>query len=148
MKRFLILLLLAMGAHAAGPPAEDEARYHALIAELRCLVCQNQTIAESNAPLAADLRDQVRSQMTAGKSDAEIIEFVTARYGDFVLYRPPFKLRTWLLWLGPFALLLVVAALAAAFIRRSKAVASGAVPGPVDAAALKSLLDEDPRSKP
>ena len=148
MKRFLLLMLLTAVAHAAEPPAADEARYHALIGELRCLVCQNQSIAESNAPLAADLRDQVRTQMAAGKSDAEIIEFVTARYGDFVLYRPPFKLRTWLLWLGPFTLLGVVAALAAAFIWRSKAVASGAAPGPVDAAALKSLLDEDPRSKP
>ena len=144
MKRFLLLMLLTAAAHAAEPPAADEARYHALIGELRCLVCQNQSIAESNAPLAADLRDQVRTQMAAGKTDAEIIEFVTARYGDFVLYRPPFKARTWLLWLGPFVLLLAVAAIAAKFIRRSQA----PVAPPADPEALKRLLDEETRGRP
>ena len=142
-KAFLAALLLTAAAHAAEPAPEHDARYHALIGELRCLVCQNQSIAESNAPLAADLRAQVRSQMDAGKSNAEIIEFVTARYGDFVLYRPPFKARTWLLWLGPFALLLAVAAIAARFIRRSRAPAAAA-----DPAALKQLLDEETRTKP
>jgi cytochrome c-type biogenesis protein CcmH len=131
-------------SYANAPP--DEARYQALIDELRCLVCQNQTIAESNAPLAADLREQVRKQMAEGKTDREIIEYVTARYGDFVLYRPPFKARTWLLWLGPFALLLTVAAIAALFIRRSRAAprpAAAADPG-----AVKALLDAEARRTP
>ena len=138
------VLLLAGTAHAAAPDASD-ARYHALIDELRCLVCQNQTIAESNAPLAADLREQVRTQIAAGRTDAEIIEYVTARYGDFVLYRPPFKARTWLLWLGPFALLGAVAALAAVFIRRSKAAARP--PAAVDPGAVQALLNEEDRGR-
>jgi cytochrome c-type biogenesis protein CcmH len=83
-----------------------EKRTAALAHELRCLVCQNQTIADSNAPLAVDLRDQVREQLAAGKSEGEVREFMVARYGDFVLYKPPFKLTTVLLWLGPFLLLL------------------------------------------
>ena len=77
-----------------------------IAAELRCLVCQNQTIADSNAELAVDLRRQIREQLGAGRSEREIIDFMVARYGDFVLYRPPFKATTVLLWLGP-ALLLV-----------------------------------------
>jgi len=139
-----ILLVTASLAHADIPA--DEARYQALIDELRCLVCQNQTIAESNAPLAADLREQVRAQMAAGKSDGEIIDYVTARYGDFVLYRPPFKARTWLLWLGPFALLCLVGILAAVFIRRSRAAA--APPVPADPGAVQALLDDEARRRP
>jgi cytochrome c-type biogenesis protein CcmH len=84
----------------------DKARYTALAHELRCLVCQNQTIADSNAPLAVDLRNQIREQLAAGKSDRDVIDFMVARYGDFVLYRPPFKASTVALWLGPFVLLL------------------------------------------
>jgi cytochrome c-type biogenesis protein CcmH len=77
----------------------------ALSAELRCLVCQNQTIADSNAPLAEDLRNQVREKMRQGASDSEIVGYMVARYGDFVLYRPPLKLTTVLLWFGPLLLL-------------------------------------------
>lgn len=147
MKRFLPelwplasgLLFVCGGALAADLTAEQEARYRALITELRCLVCQNQTIAESNAPLAADLRDQVKAQIVAGKTDAEIHDYLTARYGDFVLYRPPFRERTWLLWVGPFALLLLVALAASFFIRRSKLPAAT----PVDRDALKKLLDDE-----
>src|SRR5204863_3476570 len=75
--------------------------------ELRCLVCQNQTLAESNAPLAVDLRNQVREQLAAGKSEDEVKAWLVARYGDFVLYKPPFKASTLLLWLGPFLFLLL-----------------------------------------
>src|SRR3954451_397414 len=75
--------------------------------ELRCLVCQNQTLADSNAPLAVDLRNQIREQMAAGKSDQDVIGFMVERYGDFVLYRPPLKATTILLWTGPFAFLLL-----------------------------------------
>ena len=82
-------------------------RTTALAHELRCLVCQNQTLAESNAPLAVDLRGQIREQLAAGKSESDVKAYMAARYGDFVLYRPPFKASTWLLWLGPFVLLLL-----------------------------------------
>jgi cytochrome c-type biogenesis protein CcmH len=75
--------------------------------QLRCLVCQNQSIAESNAELAVDLRRQISEQIAAGKSDSEIVDFMVQRYGDFVLYRPPFKASTVLLWLGPAALLVL-----------------------------------------
>ena len=78
-----------------------------LSAQLRCLVCQNQSIAESNAELAVDLRNQINEQIKAGRSDREIVDFMTTRYGDFVLYRPPFKAATALLWIGPIALLLL-----------------------------------------
>jgi cytochrome c-type biogenesis protein CcmH len=89
----------------------------ALSAQLRCLVCQNQSIAESNAELAQDLRRQVREQVAAGKTDAEIIDFMTSRYGDFVLYRPPFRATTLLLWLGPLLLLLAAGAIAWRVVR-------------------------------
>jgi cytochrome c-type biogenesis protein CcmH len=101
--------LLASGAIVQrGPAAIDtdaEARLQVFLREIRCLVCQNETLAESRAELAVDLRNEVRAQMQAGRSDAEIREFLTARYGDFVLYRPPVKPSTYLLWFGPFALL-------------------------------------------
>ena len=89
----------------------------ALAQELRCLVCQNQSIAESDAPLARDLRALVRERVAEGDSDAEVEAFVVARYGDFVLLRPPFKPRTWALWLGP-PLVIVAGALALARLRR------------------------------
>jgi cytochrome c-type biogenesis protein CcmH len=76
-----------------------------LASELRCLVCQNQTLADSNADLAVDLRNTIREQLARGASEREVVDFMTARYGDFVLYRPPFKAATVLLWLGPFLLL-------------------------------------------
>ncbi|WP_395668651.1 cytochrome c-type biogenesis protein [Rhodoferax sp.] len=100
----LVLLGLAAQAGEAAPAAADpvlEARVQRISIELRCLVCQNQTIADSNADLAVDLRRQVREMLQQGKSEAEILEFMTARYGDFVLYRPPVKSSTWLLWYGP-----------------------------------------------
>ena len=102
--------LLAFPALAkdAPPLAEDpvlEARVMRIAAELRCLVCQNQTIADSHADLAVDLRRQVRTMLQEGRSQAEILQYMTDRYGDFVLYRPPVKTSTWLLWFGPFALL-------------------------------------------
>jgi cytochrome c-type biogenesis protein CcmH len=83
-----------------------EAQVQRIATELRCLVCQNQTIADSHADLAVDLRRQIREMLAAGKSEPEILDFMTARYGDFVLYRPPFKATTALLWAGPALLLL------------------------------------------
>jgi cytochrome c-type biogenesis protein CcmH len=106
-----LLLVLAAASNAvlaAGevPRTTDPAAVHRaaeLAAQLRCLVCQNQTIADSNADLAVDLRRQIDEQIRAGRSDREIVDFMVARYGDFVLYRPPFKAATALLWLGPAA---------------------------------------------
>jgi cytochrome c-type biogenesis protein CcmH len=97
--------LSAKEATSAAPDPALEQRVMALSNELRCLVCQNKTIADSNAPLAEDLRNQVREKMRQGSSDSEIIDFMVARYGDFVLYRPPFKATTFLLWFGPLLLL-------------------------------------------
>ena len=106
MRASLLALAFAAGAAAAqGGDATVEERAARLEHELRCLVCQNQTIAESNAPLAQDLRRQVREQMEKGASDRDVIDYMVARYGDFVLYRPPFKATTVALWVGPFVLL-------------------------------------------
>jgi cytochrome c-type biogenesis protein CcmH len=104
-------LALGASAHAgqAQPLAQDpvmEARLQAIARELRCLVCQNDSIAASNAPLAVDLRQQIRVKLAQGESDAQIVDFLVARYGDFVRYRPPLKASTVLLWVGPFVLLL------------------------------------------
>ena len=104
MKRLLAAALLAMMVCAQADPALD-VRLKKLEEELRCLVCQNQSLADSTAPLAEDLRREVRQLAVAGKSDDEIRQFLVARYGDFVLYRPPVKNTTWLLWFGPFVLL-------------------------------------------
>ena len=99
----LILLWASMhGANAAGTIEDREAR---LSASLRCMVCQNQTVAESNAPLAADMRQQIREQLGQGRSEQQIRDYFEERYGAFVRYDPPFMPSTWLLWLGPFALL-------------------------------------------
>ncbi len=85
-------------------PAQEQ-RYKSLIAELRCLVCQNQNLADSDAELAQDLRSKTFEMIKSGASDEEILEFMVARYGDFVLYKPPLKHSTWALWFGPFLLL-------------------------------------------
>lgn len=120
----LIVLLFLSGPVWAGearPLADDpagEARLKHLAVELRCLVCQNQTLADSNAPLAEDLRREVREMIAKNMSDQEIIEFLTARYGDFVLYRPPLKASTTLLWVGPFLLVVVGATALIITLRR------------------------------
>jgi cytochrome c-type biogenesis protein CcmH len=112
MKRIAFLLLIALcgtGGMLAkeAQPNEDpqiEQRMKHLTEQLRCLVCQNETLADSRADLAEDLRKQIREQMKAGKSDQEIMAFLTDRYGDFVLYKPPVRTSTYLLWFGPFLL--------------------------------------------
>jgi len=121
----LLLLLLASVtlARDAAPLADDpalEQRVMQLSTELRCLVCQNETLADSRADLAIDLRNQIREQMRAGKSDEEIKVWLTQRYGDFVLYRPPVKSSTWLLWFGPFALLLAATAALLIYLHRRR----------------------------
>ena len=104
MRASLLALALLAATALAQDPALDK-RVAGLAHELRCLVCQNQTLADSNAPLAVDLRNQIREQLKGGASEREVIDFMVARYGDFVLYRPPFKASTLALWLGPFLLL-------------------------------------------
>jgi len=128
-----VVLLFTAAAYSAvevhrfeDPQQED--RYRHLINELRCLVCQNQNLADSNAELAQDLRRQVFEMVQGGSSDAEIIDFMVARYGDFVLYRPPFKPATVLLWAGPLLLLAAGAAIVIGFVRRRARLGPQAVP--------------------
>jgi cytochrome c-type biogenesis protein CcmH len=128
MRRVIAALMFALvpllSAASVEPTMLDPVAQRRLVdlaAQLRCLVCQNQSIAESNAELAVDLRNQINEQIKAGKSDQEIVDFMVTRYGDFVLYRPPFKPTTALLWLGPAALLLLaVVAFYRALIARRK----------------------------
>jgi len=145
----LLLPLLAAAADTAQPMAEDpvlEKRVMTLSAELRCLVCQNQSLADSHADLAIDLRNQVRAMMKEGRSDAEIKAFMTERYGDFVLYRPPVKATTWVLWVGPFVLLAAAVAGLFAYLRRRRvAVAAGSAQLTADQQArARALLDGVP----
>ncbi len=113
LRPLLLLVMLSLTAPAlsavdARPTTADpalEAKMMGVAAILRCLVCQNQTIAESNAPLAVDLKQQIREKLAAGMSEDQIADFMVQRYGEFVLYTPPVKSTTWLLWFGPFVLL-------------------------------------------
>jgi cytochrome c-type biogenesis protein CcmH len=114
MSRFFYALLLILPlsgwAGEAKPLADDpvvEQRMIKIAEEMRCLVCQNESLAGSHADLAEDLRREIRDQIRAGKSDQEVMDFMVTRYGDFVRYRPPVKPTTWLLWFGPFVLLLI-----------------------------------------
>lgn len=146
----LVLLLLLTGpAFAATSPDEMlkdpalEARARAIGQELRCLVCQNQSIDDSDAELARDLRRTVRERLVAGDSDAEVIEFVHARYGDFVLLRPPVKPVTWLLWFGPPILLLLGASLLVAFYRGRRRSTEPDDLDPAERARLERLIAGD-----
>ncbi len=128
MKKIALLLVLALAfpfawAKEAAPVAEDpeiERRMVALSEDLRCLVCQNETIAASRADFANDMRREIREQMQANRSDKEIVDFLVARYGDFVLYRPPFKSTTALLWIGPFLFLLIGAVFLFIYLKRRR----------------------------
>ncbi|MDD5460944.1 MAG: cytochrome c-type biogenesis protein CcmH [Methylococcales bacterium] len=130
MKRFLFifLLLLSCSSYALDyrqlPDPKQQETYETLTKELRCLVCQNQTIADSNADLAADLRRQVYEMLLQGKSRQEIVQFMTDRYGDFVLYKPAFKGKTSILWIAPVIFLLTGLITVFLFIRRKKAAAN------------------------
>ena len=124
----LLACTLSLGclAQQARPMAEDpalEARVLVIAEELRCLVCQNETIAASRAELATDLKQQVREQLRAGRSEREILDYMVARYGDFVLYKPPVKPTTWLLWGGPFVLLLAMGSWLLTTLRKRRALA-------------------------
>ena len=118
---FLCLGMTLALAREARPLAADEAVEQRLIgitSDLRCPVCQNESLAVSPAALAQDLRRDIRSQIREGKTDAEVIDFLVSRYGDFVLYRPPFKPSTWLLWGGPFVLLVLGLAVLLRYLSR------------------------------
>ena len=152
MKRILLTTLLsaalvlpAVAFAQSSDPALD-ARLKKLEEELRCLVCQNQSLADSHADLAIDLRNQVRAMMKEGRSDGEIKTFMTERYGDFVLYRPPVKASTWVLWVGPFVLLAAAVAGLFAYLRRRRvAVAAGSAQLTADQQArARALLDGVP----
>ncbi len=138
----ILLSASALQAREAPPVAADEKveqRLNAIAEELRCLVCQNESLAASRAELAMDLKREVREQIRAGKSDAEIRDFMVKRYGDFVLYRPPLRESTLLLWLGPFALLVAGFAVVAIFVRRRRA-SQGAALSPEDERRADALL--------
>jgi cytochrome c-type biogenesis protein CcmH len=147
----LLAASLSPFAKEAGPEAADpalEARMVKITSELRCLVCQNQTIADSNASLAVDLRREARTLIKQGKSDAEVVDYMTARYGDFVLYRPPLRATTLLLWFGPALMLAGGAAVLVIVLRRRSRMAADAFdaddeladePGAVDAALASSI---------
>ena len=139
-----LLLSLAAAAPLAAQPASDpaplrfsdageETRFHALVAELRCVMCQNQSLAESNAQIAHDLRREVLQLMRQGKDDRQIKDFLVARYGEFVLYRPQVESKTWLLWFGPALVLLAGGAMVAGIVRnRAKAASAERAPDPRD----------------
>ena len=130
-----LLLVLSAGVGAFEPiefrDAAEEARFRELAAELRCVMCQNQSLADSNAQIAHDLRLQVLDLMREGKSDAEIKDYLVARYSDFVLYDPPVRPATWLLWFGP-ALLLVGGAIVVVVVVRRRAAQAPANTNPDD----------------
>jgi cytochrome c-type biogenesis protein CcmH len=124
-KLLLTLWLIAQAAIAPAAEAPEaaadpvlEARMVRITSELRCLVCQNQTIADSHSGLASDLRQQVRELLQKGNTDQQVVDYMTARYGDFVLYRPPLKTTTWLLWFGPGVLLVAGVAVFIIILRR------------------------------
>ena len=123
--------------------AATNARYATLIDELRCPQCQNQNLAASNAPIAGDLRAQVRRLLREGKSDTEIIDFLVGRYGDFVLYRPRWQPATYLLWLGPGGLLIAAGLTVVLVVRRQRRAPPKAVLDGAARATLTRLLDEN-----
>lgn len=129
MKRVLLIAIASLGLIAAEPPpapdrplpdAAQEARAQRLFDDIRCVVCQHEAIADSPAGIASDMRGLVRDQIAAGKTDKAIREDLVRRYGDFVLFKPPVRIGTWLLWFGPFAALLAVGVAFIAFARRRK----------------------------
>ncbi|MFM9433562.1 cytochrome c-type biogenesis protein CcmH [Janthinobacterium sp. CG_23.3] len=131
--------LAAIPSEAASPSQAEYERMQHLAAELRCLVCQNQTIADSNSGLAIDLRGQITEQIRAGKSDLAIKEYMAERYGQFVLYNPPFTAANAALWIGPFLLLLIGVAMAWRAMRSSATASTATAERTIDAATAAAL---------
>lgn len=149
----LCLTLLLAGAPAGANDApsaalnpEIEARMMAVAVELRCLVCQNQTIADSHSGLAEDLRQQIREMLAKGMTEDQINHYMTDRYGDFVLYRPPLKTTTVLLWLGPFTLLAIAVLMMVLNVRRRRRSAQPAALSEADTAKARELLANPPQN--
>lgn len=149
----LAYILLGVTAFAADTPFKfddpaQERRYHGLLEELRCLVCQNQSLEDSHAELAQDLRAEVHGMISAGRTDAEILEFMVQRYGDFVLYRPPVRDSTWPLWFGPF-LLLAIAVVTAVRYSRGRGGGTAAPLSGTEQERVRALLQQrDPGDGP
>jgi cytochrome c-type biogenesis protein CcmH len=147
----LLLLLLALGAQAAVETYEftDEQqrqRYLEFTRELRCPKCQNQNLADSNAPIAADLRRELHRLLGEGKSDAEIVDFMVSRYGEYVLYKPRLEPKTWLLWAAPMLMLLAGGVVLALVLRRARTMRDQAVEAALseaERARLAALLDRE-----
>jgi len=150
MKKLIILLLCLLPTFSYAGEAKDlaadpvlEKRMIGLAENLRCLVCQNESLASSHAELAEDLRREVREQMAQGKNDQEIIDYLVARYGDFVLYKPPVKSYTVLLWFGPFALLLIGAGVLVYQLRKRRRTVQESELTPEAQQRAASLLNEE-----
>jgi cytochrome c-type biogenesis protein CcmH len=135
-------LAWGQASEIAKPDPATEQRLKELAEELRCLVCQNQTIADSNAPLALDLRNQIRTQIAQGRSDSQIRAYMVERYGDFVLYKPPFKASTLVLWLGPLLLLAAGAAIFWKVVGKRRPGQTAPEPAPGRRAEIEALLEE------
>ena len=150
MRAWFAALLLAFAGCAAAqssevahPDAKTEARLKALAHELRCLVCQNQTIADSNAPLAVDLRQQIRGQIAQGRSDSQIRDYMVERYGDFVLYNPPLKATTAVLWGAPLLLIVAGGLVFARVVRRRRTAPQASGVAPQRRREIEDLLGKD-----
>jgi cytochrome c-type biogenesis protein CcmH len=140
MRGFFLIVFLFSIALNAKAIENNENRIRQLEEKLRCLVCQNQSLADSNAELAGDLRREVRDQVAAGRSDQEIIGYLVQRYGDFVLYEPPFKATTALLWVGPFLLLAAGAGFLIVAVRRRRNAPEELALGPDDRRLVERVL--------
>ena len=140
----VICAFAANGAQAQTNDIQTEQRIRQFSEKLRCLVCQNQSLADSNAELAGDLRRQVREQIDAGRSDEQIVDYLVQRYGDFVLYDPPFKAITLLLWIGPFVLLAAAALVLVATLRRRRRAPEEPALGPDDKRLVERVLGPAP----
>ncbi len=155
MKKLILLSLLfcatplwaGVEVHQFEDPSQEQ-QYNRLIAELRCLVCQNQNLADSNAELAQDLRKEVYEMIQNGATDQEIINFMVARYGDFVLYRPPFKATTAFLWVGPFIILIAGFVILLLFIRKRRQTATVELDDAAQARAQQLLNDTNETDTP
>lgn len=137
---FAVVVLFSL----PGSADENEQRIRQLEEKLRCLVCQNQSLADSNAELAGDLRREVHEQVRAGKSDDEVVAYLVQRYGDFVRYDPPFKASTALLWLGPFLLLVAAASVLVFAVRRRRNAPEEPALGPDEKRLIERVLDPAP----
>jgi cytochrome c-type biogenesis protein CcmH len=154
IRSMLILSLVLTGnkIYADDKPVEFEnqvleQRYYELIDEVRCLVCQNQSLADSNADLAQDLRNEIYEMLVAGNDNKQIMQFLVERYGDFVLYRPPLQENTWLLWFGPFLLLLIVVVIAIIIIRKQSSESTTHISDEEQERLVEILKDESNGSK-